>query len=188
MRKHQISDLKILVFCLLQTPSLAFLFDFLYPETFTVTVSIVIDRGIDQVFEFCKDLQNDNVWRVDVEEIECLELCDAVQVGSKYKEVTDLGTIIPFLPTIDAFPAVVELDSTNYRIKWDGTERDYSVQRSFKVITEESTEFTALYFSTLKETLSLIIIPIPIPIITWIYSLGRNAEARQLKEYVESNL
>lgn len=148
----------------------------------------MIDRGIDQVFDFCKDFPNDELWRVDVEEITCLESCETVQVGSKYKEITDLGTIVPLLPTIEAFPIIVELDEANYRIKWDGTIRDYSVERSFRRISDDSTEFKAVYFSTLKETLSLIIIPIPIPIITWIYSMGRDAEARQLKTYIEENL
>lgn len=181
-------DALSLLLLLLQLQVSSAFWSFLYPESFSVEVSIIIDRPIDQVFGFCSNFQNDKLWRVDVIEISCLELCDSVQVGSKYKETANLGTVVPFLPTIDVFPIISVLDPTNYRIKWVGTDRDYSVERQFKVVDADSTKITAIHSSTLKETLRTIFIPIPIPIIQWIYSMGRNKELRELKAYIESNL
>jgi uncharacterized membrane protein len=167
------------------------LFDFLYPEIIKVEVSVVVDRPIDQVFEFCLDFLNDVKWRTDVIEIKCQEFCPPlpVQVGSRYTETTNLGTIVPFLPTITISPVVTTFDRNGYRIRWDGTDRDYSVERTFSTVDDSDgakTKVTALHISTRKETYRLIVVPIPIPIIQLIYSKGRNEELQSLKRYLET--
>jgi hypothetical protein len=168
----------------------AWLFDFLYPEIYSVEVSVVVDRPIDQVFEFCLDFLNDVKWRTDVIEIACLEFCPPlpVQVGSRYTETTNLGTIIPFLPTVTISPVVTAFDREGYRIRWDGTDRDYSVERTFSTVGDGAgkTKVTALHISTKEETYRLIVVPIPIPIIQLIYSKGRNEELQSLKRYLET--
>jgi hypothetical protein len=190
----------LILFVLLQAPRgvaavniFKWLFDFLYPEIIKVEVSVVIDRPIDQVFAFCLDFLNDVKWRTDVIEIECLEFCPPlpVQVGSRYTETTNLGTIIPFLPTITISPVVTVFDRDGYRIRWDGTDRDYSVERTFASVggadgAAAKTKVTALHISTRKETYRLIVVPIPIPIIQLIYSKGRNEELQSLKRYLET--